>query len=155
MRPSPQEAQAAREEGIYYPTAVWPRQFHRQWVGTLATGAYPQCTASLPEQWSPQSGAAAKASAALLEATTLARSRSTGPDRSRTFCLAINRDSGSLLAGRSGAKVFWMTHKPQFTTGRQDPDWLAQYNRLRTIEKVHKRSWTRWAQRRIAASGGP
>lgn len=133
------------EEGIYYPDCrLAATSFTASGLATLATGAYPQLHGIVAEQWyDRRAGAPAKASAALLEATTLAdEAARLGPDRSRTFCLAINRDSASLLAGRSGAKVFWMDAQAQFTTGRQDPDWLAQYNRLRPIENVHNAPWT-------------
>jgi len=131
------------EEGIYYPDCrMAAASFTAGGLATLATGAYPQLHGVVADQWyDRRAGAPAKASAKMLEATTLAdEAARLGQDKSRTFCMGLQRDSPSLLAGSSGAQLFWMDDQGLFTAS-PNAEWLAEYNRLRPIEDLHDAPW--------------
>ena len=131
------------EEGIYYPDCrMAAASFTAGGLATLATGAYPQLHGVVADQWyDRRAGAPAKASAKMLEATTLAdEAARLGQGKSRTFCMGLQRDSPSLLAGSSGAQLFWMDDQGLFTAS-PNAEWLAEYNRLRPIEDLHDAPW--------------
>jgi predicted AlkP superfamily pyrophosphatase or phosphodiesterase len=132
------------EEGIYYPNCrMAATSFTAGGLATLATGAYPQLHGIVADQWyDRQTGAPAKARAKMLEATTLADEVARlGEDKSRTFCIGLQRDSLSLVAGSSGAQLFWMDDQGLFTAS-PSAEWLPGYNRLRPIENLHDAPWT-------------
>ena len=131
------------EEGIYYPDCrLAASSFTAGGLATLATGAYPQLHGIVADQWYDRKAhGPAKAGARMLEATTLAdEAARLGPDKSRTFCMGLHRDSVSLLGGRSPAQLFWMDDQGLFAASR-DAEWLAEYNRLRPIENLHNAPW--------------
>lgn len=133
------------EQGIYYPDCrLAASSFTASGLATLATGAYPQLHGIVADQWyDHRAGALAKASGTMLEATTLAdEAARLGEDHSRTFCLGLNRDPISVLAGRSAAQLFWMDAQGRFTSRGNGPEWLADYNRDRPIEKLrNEKKW--------------
>jgi hypothetical protein len=132
------------EEGIYYPNCQLAcSSFTAGGVATLATGAYPQLHGIVAEQWYDRKAAApVKASGARLAATTLAdEAARLGRDHNRTFCVGLNRDSLSLLAGGSSAQLVWMDDQGQFTAGPRDLKWLTRYNSERPIENLYNAPW--------------
>jgi hypothetical protein len=132
------------EEGIYYPDCrIAATSFTAGGLATLATGAYPQLHGIVADQWyDRRAGAPAKASAKMLQATTLAdEAARLGQDKSRTFCVGLNRDSLSLLAGGSPAQLVWMDDQGQFTAGPHDLDWLTGYNSERPMENLYNAPW--------------
>jgi hypothetical protein len=130
------------EEGIYYPDCrLAASSFTAGGLATLATGAYPQLHGIVADHWYDRKlGGPATARAEHLKATNLA-DEAARMGHCRTFCLGLNQDSISLLAGRAPTQVFWMDAKGQFTSPN-DPAWLVQYNRLRSIENLHNTGWT-------------
>ena len=138
-------------KGVYYPDCrLAASGFTATGLATLATGAYPSLHGIVADQWYDRKPRAlAKARAEMLEASTLAdeveragyfEEYTRGP-RSRIFCLGLNEEPTSLLAGHSRAQVFWMDKQGRFNTRGNAPEWLADYNRARPVEELHDKRW--------------
>lgn len=133
--------QELTNHGVYYPNCnVEAATFTSSGLATLATGAYPQSHGIVADRWfDRRTRSIAKARADVLEATTLA-DEAARAGRSRIYCLGLSEASATLLAGRSGAQVFFMDGQGQFTTRGNAPEWLAHYTG-RPIDGLHDAKW--------------
>jgi predicted AlkP superfamily pyrophosphatase or phosphodiesterase len=132
------------EDGVYYPDCrMAASSFTATGLATLATGAYPQLHGIVADKWfDRKTRGTVKASAELLEATTLADELARA-GHGRAFCLGLDEASTSLLAGRSPAPVFWIDASGQFTVRGSAPEWLVEFNRQHPVENLHNAKW--WA----------
>ena len=134
-------------EGIYYPNCqVCASSFTASGLATLVTGAYPQLHGIVADRWYDRKAiphTVMEARANLLEASTLADEAVRTEDGRvdcRVYCVGLNEAQTTLLAGQSGAQVFWMDVTGQFTTRGHAPEWLAK-NKLPSPENFHDAKW--------------
>jgi hypothetical protein len=133
--------------GIYYPNCqVCASSFTASGLATLVTGAYPQLHGIVADRWYDRKAiphTVVKARADLLEASTLADEAVRTEDGRvdcRVYCVGLSEAQTALLAGQSGAQVFWMDVTGQFTTRGDAPEWLAK-NKLPSPENFHDAKW--------------
>jgi hypothetical protein len=130
-------------KGIYYPNCrLASSSFTASALATLATGAYPQLHGIVADQWYDRKNRKlTKARGDILGAATLADEVArAGP--SRTFCIGMNEELTTVLAGHSKAPVFWIDpQNGQYTTRGNVPEWLGEFNKLWPAAKYHDEKW--------------
>ncbi|MCX6628187.1 MAG: alkaline phosphatase family protein, partial [Candidatus Solibacter sp.] len=105
--------------------------FSASTLSTLATGAWPAQHGIVADSWYDRAAHnAVPASQEGLLATTLTAQVAADP-RTRTFVIGMDGAQSSLFAGTPEARQFWMDPRGQFTTLRDPPDWLGEFNSLR------------------------
>jgi hypothetical protein len=131
-----------QEKGAWFPDCRHLASgFSASGIATLATGAWPAEHGIVADSWYDRASRnTVRASAEYLRATTLA-DQIAGGARTRVFAVSMDRTQAALFAGTSGARLFWMDDRGQFTAGRQGPEWLAEYNRLAPVENAHDAEW--------------
>ena len=130
------------ENGAYFPDCRHlAASYTASALATLATGAWPAQHGIVADTWFD--GAAHKpvrASEQALLATTLIAQVAAAAD-TRVFAAALDPQDGALFAGSPTALQYWMDEKGQFVTRGEMPAWLADYNQLHPLAKLHNAEW--------------
>jgi hypothetical protein len=130
------------EKGAYFPDCRHAAStFPASTVATLATGAWPAQHGIVADSWYDEaSKKLASANEEALLATTLA-AQVAAKSGTRVFVVADSAAHAGLLAGTSGAHLFWMDAGGQFATRGDAPEWLAAYNSRNSPESLHNARW--------------
>jgi hypothetical protein len=131
------------EKGAYFPDCRHlASTFPASSIATLATGAWPAQHGIVADAWydRPTKNRVPASDEGLL-ATTLAAQVAADP-RARVSVVSLEALHGSLLAGSSDVRQYWMDDAGQFATLGDPQDWLTAWNGQRSLASYHDQKWT-------------
>jgi len=131
------------EKGAYFPDCRHlASTFPSSTIATLATGAWPAQHGIVADGWYDRSiRNRVPASDEALLATTLAAQVALD-NHSRVTVVSLDAQQGSIFAGTSESRQYWIDESGQFATLGEPPDWLTAYNAQRPVSAYHNQKWT-------------
>jgi hypothetical protein len=130
------------EKGAYFPDCRHlASTFPASSIATVATGAWPAQHGIVADAWYDRSiKSRVAANDEVLLATTLA-AELTADQRAKVSVVSLDALHGSLFAGTSDARQYWMDDAGQFATLGDPPDWLTALNGQRSLASYHDQKW--------------